>query len=674
MMEVEYVCKSNDLSCPYSCEGLANCIECGCAMMEGEGGPGGPAIDVILCLLPIIFLLVVTLKSNPLPTTASLPLSALILLLVRLMYLGSDPVLCFGSVILGLHEALSPLSIMFGAMLLFETMENTLCMPFMLREMKDLTNGHTVAELMIIYSFAYMVEGASGFGTPAALGAPMLASLGYPKLIAVVTLLCMNTFGTVWGAVGTPIWFGFGNLGLSHGEFVEISYKAGTCLLFGAYLILPTLVLTKACPFSVLRNNWIFLLLSISSVMLPTFGLSFVSYEFPALLGGMIGCLLNSLLIKFKIGLREISDADIQKSGRSGRFAISSTSVNSVIDSYRSMKASQQMQSDTNKIDQNDVEGSNKVPIESANGTSSSLVKNSKYNPNGSNIEKLEFLSEEEDEGLKAIEYFIGERKTGISFVKEVIGRTFPIWGVVLLLILTRVPAIGLKSILTAKDPGFQIYFGTYGEFRCSASLVLQLNNILTYPGLNWKYELLYVPFFMPFVIISVITMVLYRHNLQMKPREIFNSVAKRLINPSKALFGALIMVQLLIKTGPSSPSSIIGNNLANAFKEGWIAIASFIGALGSFFSGSTTISDLTFGGVQKLAAEFIGTSVTSMLGLQVAGASAGNGICLNNIIAACAVVGLNIGEGAIISKTAAPVAAFCVLSMVVMLTFYFRF
>ena len=37
-------------------------------------------------------------------------------------------------------------------------------MPFMLREMKELTNGHTVAELMIIFSFAHMVEVNPMFG------------------------------------------------------------------------------------------------------------------------------------------------------------------------------------------------------------------------------------------------------------------------------------------------------------------------------------------------------------------------------------------------------------------------------------------------------------------------------------------------------------------------------
>jgi lactate permease len=95
---------------------------------------------------------------------------------------------------------------------------------------------------------------------------------------------------------------------------------------------------------------------------------------------------------------------------------------------------------------------------------------------------------------------------------------------------------------------------------------------------------------------------------------------------------------------------------------------------LGSFFSGSTTVSNLTFGGIQLIAAQNIGVSHTSMLALQAAGASAGNGICLNNIIAACAVVGLNVGEGKVIARTGPHVLALCTISTLVMLAFFFRF
>jgi lactate permease len=90
-----------------------------------------------------------------------------------------------------------------------------------------------------------------------------------------------------------------------------------------------------------------------------------------------------------------------------------------------------------------------------------------------------------------------------------------------------------------------------------------------------------------------------------------------------------------MIKEGSAAPADIIGNNLSTAVKGGWIAFTALIGTLGSFFSGSTTISNLTFGGIQHIAAETIGTSMTAMLALQAVGASAGNGVCLNNIISA---------------------------------------
>lgn len=82
-------------------------------------------------------------------TTVSLPLAAMFMFLVRLMYLESDPLLTCAAVILGLHEALTPLSIMAGAITLFETMEASFCMPYMMREMKALTAGHPIAESML---------------------------------------------------------------------------------------------------------------------------------------------------------------------------------------------------------------------------------------------------------------------------------------------------------------------------------------------------------------------------------------------------------------------------------------------------------------------------------------------------------------------------------------------
>lgn len=146
-----YKCQNaQDEICAEECVGLDACQDCQCATVPVDaGGDWGELMDVVFCLFPILFLVVVTIKPNPYPTTLSLPMAAGFMFLVRLMYLGSDPVLTSASIVLGLHEALVPLSIMAGAITLFETMEATYCMPYMMREMKALTAGHPVAELML---------------------------------------------------------------------------------------------------------------------------------------------------------------------------------------------------------------------------------------------------------------------------------------------------------------------------------------------------------------------------------------------------------------------------------------------------------------------------------------------------------------------------------------------
>ena len=62
------------------------------------------------------------------------------------------------------------------------------------------------------------------------LGAPMLIMLGYPKFESVIVLLLANTFATVFGAAGTPTWYGFCSLGLS--EEVRVGIMGAECFIF----------------------------------------------------------------------------------------------------------------------------------------------------------------------------------------------------------------------------------------------------------------------------------------------------------------------------------------------------------------------------------------------------------------------------------------------------------
>jgi hypothetical protein len=151
MSDADYKCLDDGgQTCATNCTSLEACEDCDCVIIQSDvGGPWGEVMDVIFCLFPIIFLVYATIKPKAMSTTVSLPVAALFMFLIRLMYLASDPLLTSGAIILGFHEAVTPLTIMAGAITLFESMEASYCLPYMMREMKDLTNGHPVAELML---------------------------------------------------------------------------------------------------------------------------------------------------------------------------------------------------------------------------------------------------------------------------------------------------------------------------------------------------------------------------------------------------------------------------------------------------------------------------------------------------------------------------------------------
>ena len=122
------------------------------------------------------------------------------------------------------------------------------------------------------------------------------------------------------------------------------------------------------------------------------------------------------------------------------------------------------------------------------------------------------------------------------------------------------------------------------------------------------------------------------------------------------ALFGALIFVNLLMIGGDQASTIILGDALASVAGGAWKYFAPFLGALGSFFSGSTTISNLTFGGIQASIAQDTGLDVGTLLALQCAGAAMGNMITIHNIVAVCAVLALVNVEGEILKKAFPPV------------------
>ena len=92
-------------------------------------------------------------------------------------------------------------------------------------------------------------------------------------------------------------------------------------------------------------------------------------------------------------------------------------------------------------------------------------------------------------------------------------------------------------------------------------------------------------------------------------------------------------MVNLMLVGGEHSMVKIIGRTFAEVTGSDWTIFSSFLGAVGAFFSGSNTVSNLTFGSVQLSTAETTGLSVTLILALQSVGGAMGNMVCINNIV-----------------------------------------
>src|SRR6516164_8952390 len=131
-------------------------------------------MDLFFAAVPIAFLIFVMTKKNGLSSTIAFALAALLTYLVRIWYFKTSPNLVHAAVVNGVLSALTPISIVFGAILFFVALEHSGAMRTIERWLDGISRNR-VAQLMIVgWSFVFLIEGASGFGTPAALAAPIL--------------------------------------------------------------------------------------------------------------------------------------------------------------------------------------------------------------------------------------------------------------------------------------------------------------------------------------------------------------------------------------------------------------------------------------------------------------------------------------------------------------------
>ncbi len=538
----------------------------------------------LVAFLPIAVALVLMVGMRW-PATKAMPLAWLVCVLGALFAWNLPAGYVAALTVQGIITAIGILIIVFGAIVILYTLQYSGGMETIQYGMQNISGDRRIQAIIIGYMFAAFIEGAAGFGTPAALAAPLLLSLGFPPLAAAVICLVFNSFPVTFGAVGTPIVLGMKFLqplakaAIDSGiplnfstpeQFNMVLGQWATVLHFPMIFILPIFMLGFITRFFGPNRRWSdgfkawqFCLFAAVAFVVPYLFFAWtVGPEFPSLIGGLVG--LGIIVAGAKKGFcvpKEKWDF-----GPAEKWDPEWTG---------------------------DIQGS----------------------------DKCEFKCH------------MSQFKAWLPYI--LIG---------LILVVTRIPELGLKGFLAAQS--------------------IKFTDILGYKGVNGAIAYLYLPGTIPFMLVALLTVLIHGMPGSAVKKAWGESFAK-MKNPTIALFAAVALVSIFRGSGvgnellnpngyPSMPLAM-AKAVAGIAGNAWPMFASYVGGLGAFITGSNTVSDLLFAEFQWGVAAQLELPRQIIVAAQAAGGAMGNMICIHNIVAVCAVVGLAGKEGMILRKTVWP-------------------
>lgn len=546
----------------------------------------------VLAFIPILIALILMVGLRW-PSTRAMPLAWLSAAVLAFAVWDLDVIRIAALSVQGFITAFGVLIIVFGALLIYYTLQASGAMETIQAGMQKITPDRRLQAIIIGFMFGAFIEGAAGFGTPAALAAPLLMGLGFPPLCAAIICLVFNSVPVTFGAVGTPVIQGFKPIQdiayealkvidpqavpadvYNHiGEFVSIMHLPMLFLLPIGMLGFMTRFFGKNKSWKEGFAVWKYCIMASICFGIPYLIIAWtLGPEIPSLIGGLLG--LGVLVFLTKKGICVPKDVWLFED--------------------RTHWA---------------ADWSGTITAEN-----------------------------------------VHEFKKHMSQVKA--WMPYILCG--LFLVLTRVPQFGLKSIIT--DPMFNV----------------GLSNILGVEGVSSYIAILNLPGTIPFILVSIIT--IFIHGM-MKDDEIGSNKVSRawgtaiakMKAPTIALLSAVALVSIFRGTDATTVEALIYNGrgvsmpLAMAIEisrltgDSWALLASYIGGLGAFITGSNTVSDLLFANFQWDVAQTLGYDYWQsiyILAAQGVGGAMGNMICVHNVVSVCAVLGMIGHEGAIIRRT----------------------
>ena len=548
------------------------------------------------------------------PATRTMPIAWAIAIVAGFVGWGMSPDLLAAASIAGVFTATEILWIVFGAILLLYTLKQSGAFDVINDGFSSISDDRRVQVVLLVFLMGSFIEGAAGFGTPAAIVGPLLVGLGFPPLAAVVVALTGNLMAITFGAVGTPLIIGLEDVfstgdipgELAAAGFDSVSAYVAQVAVWAASIhaivgvVLPFIGVAMMTRFfgeersikpalEVLPLT----LFAWAAFAVPYWATAyFLGPTFPALIGAMVGLFVTAATLRAGY-LRPDDEWDFGPQENWPDHWIGDIEPGESTGTGGTV-------------------GSGSGPAAADGGTANATAGR--------------------------------QMSLGIAWLPYLLTAA--------LLVVTRVWE-PLQTFLTS-------------------NLILAWTDIFGFAGLSGSFRTLYLPGAI-FVVVSVATYALH----DMNPPEITQSwreTVQKILPAVIALWFAVATVQIMINSGRAgnldSMLVVLSDLTANAAGGVYPFFAAVVGAFGAFIAGSNTVSDILFGTFQYNAAQNIGVSTQVVVGAQAVGGAIGNLVAIHNVVAALAVVGLVGEEGRVIRLELIPLAYYATATGLLTLLF----
>ena len=263
----------------------------------------------LLAFLPILTAGVLLIGFR-VPAKYVMPLVYVLAVVVAITAWGVSANRIVASTLQGLVQSAGLLWIIFGAILLLNTLKHSGAISTIRSGFTAISPDRRIQVILIAWLFGSFIEGASGFGTPAAVAAPLMVAVGFPAMAAVVFGMMIQSTPVSFGAVGTPLIVGVqtgldrtaigGELdavGSNWDAFFHIITSEVAVLHAICGTLLPLFLVVVMTRFFGRNKSWTeglsiapFAIAAAFAMTIPyVLSAYFLGAEFPSVIGGLVG-------------------------------------------------------------------------------------------------------------------------------------------------------------------------------------------------------------------------------------------------------------------------------------------------------------------------------------------------------------------------------------------------